>query len=356
MPLDLYQHDNGFWYARGTVTVWRGGQSRSVPVHKSTRCRDEAQADAIKRQIEGEVAERNITGREPALTFQQGALRYVRQGGEERFIALPVAHLGPVPMDQITQQMIDDAGVKAYPLSPATRRRQFHTPVMAVLSANGIQARFKRPPDGNRRTIFLRPSQADAALKAMLDVRFPNPWAPALATFLFGQGSRVGETVGIDGRDDISLDGGYAILREPKNGHERMVPLYRRVKAALSTLPNIGQKGPLFLRYDGRPYEAREGRGYRLRFWDTAIERVGLDPRVYTPHTARHSWATWFYAQTKDVVRMKSEGGWQSNEWERYVKLAAPNLGQEAMRYGFDFSMNGPETDSADFPQQRAVS
>ena len=73
MPLNLYQHDNGVWYVRGTVTVWRGGQSRSVPVHKSTRCRDEAQADAVKRQIEGEVAERNTRcsiprpGRRPKL-------------------------------------------------------------------------------------------------------------------------------------------------------------------------------------------------------------------------------------------------------------------------------------------------
>lgn len=356
MPLDLYEHDNGFWYVRGTVAVWRSGQPQSVAVHRSTRVRDRSQAEGVKRQIENEVAERNHTGREPALTFEQAADRYVIQGGETRFLAKPRAHLGRVRIDEITQQALDDAAIKAYPGSSATRRRQFYAPVLAVLSSNGIGVRFKRPADGQKRTIFLRPEQADEALRSMLAVRWPNPWAPALATFLFGQGTRVGETLAIDGRDDISLPDRYAILRDPKNGHERMVTLCRRTIAALSGVPNLGQRGPLFLRYDGRPYEPREDRGYRLRFWDTAMKAIGVDPRTYTPHTARHSWATWFYSQTKDVVRMKAEGGWESDEWQRYVKLAAPSIGVAALRLGFDFTVNGPATESADFLRNRRVS
>lgn len=357
MPLDIYRHDNGFWYVRGTVSVWRGGQPHSVPVHRSTRSRDQSQAEAIKRQIENEVAERNITGREPALTFAQAAARYIEHGGEERFLAKPKAHLGLMRIDQIAQQDIDDAALRAYPTAAtATRRRQFHSPVLAVLSANGVHQRFKRPPDGKRRTIFLRPDQADAALRAMMDVRYPNPWSPALATFLFAQGSRVGETLAIDGKDDISLPGKYAVMRDTKSGKERMVPLYRRTIAALSTVPNLGKRGPLFLRYDGRPYAARDDRGYKLSFWSTAMQAIGLDVAKYTPHTARHSWATWFYSQTKDVVRLKAEGGWDSEEWQRYVKLAAPILGKEAKRLGFDFTENEGETDSADIPQIRGVS
>ena len=355
MPLEIHLHDNGIWYVRGTVAVWRSGKPHSIEIRRSTKVRDRAQAEAIKRQIENEVAERNITGREPALTFSQAAARYVTQGGEERFLAKPRAHLGALRIDQITQQHIDDAAVKAYPNSTATRRRQFYAPVLAVLSANGIGTRFKRPADGQKRTVFLRPEQADHALRAMLDVRWPNPWSPALATFLFGQGSRVGETLAIDGRDDISLPDRYAILRDTKNGKERMVTLCRRTIAAVSTIPNLGHKGPLFLRYDGRPYAAREDRGYRLLFWETAVKAIGLDPRVYTPHVARHSWATWFYSQTRDVVRLKAEGGWESGEWERYVKLAAPSLGEAAKRVGFDFTVNAPETDLADFKRERGA-
>jgi integrase len=339
MPLKLWQHDNGFWYVTGTVTAWRNGQPHSREVRRSTRTRDEAQADGIRRQIDNAEAEQNITGREPVLTFRQAAARYVKNGGEERYIEATVRRLGRLRINEITQQLLDDAARAHYPIAAdSTIRRSFHGPVIAVLRANGIKELFSRPPDGEKRTIFFRPEQADRTLKQIGISRYPNPWAGAFATFLFGQGSRVSETLAIDGRDDISLEHRYAILRDTKNGKERMVTLCPRTIAAVSTIPNLGRKGPLFLRYDGRPYDARNGNGYQFSFWKRAVTAVELDPHDFTPHTARHSWATWFYSQTKDVVRLKAEGGWDSSEWERYVKLAAPGLGHAAMQYGFSFS------------------
>jgi hypothetical protein len=207
----------------------------------------------------------------------------------------------------------------------------------------GFGTQFKRPPDTNKRTLFMWPQKAVQLVDGIMDSRWPNPWAPALATFLFGQGSRVGETLAIDGRDDISLEGRYAILRDTKNGRERMVTLCNRTIAAVSTIPNLGQRGPLFLRYDGRPYSEREDRGYRLRFWTRAATDLDLNPHDYTPHVARHSWATWFYSQTKDVVRLVKEGGWESDEWKRYVKLAVPAMGAQAIALGFDFRENAPD-------------
>lgn len=109
--------------------------------------------------------------------------------------------------------------------------------------------------------------------------------------------------------------------------------LCQRSRAALSTIPNVGDPGPLFLRYDGRPYAERNDAGNPLRWWKTAVERAELPP--FTPHVARHSWATWHYSLYRDVVRLKSEGGWESQEWERYVKLSSPSLGDAAVRYKF---------------------
>lgn len=339
MPLKLHLHDNGIWYVFGTVTVWRDGEPHSINVRKSTRTRNQDEADGIRRGIENAEAERNITGREPALTFVQAAARYLKQGGEDRFIEKTRAHLGSYRIDAITQQILDDAAFRAYPsASSATRRRQFYAPALAVLRANGISAPFRRPPDAQKRTVFFRPDQAINALGRLMDSRWPNPWTPALFTFLFGQGTRVGETLAIDGRNDISLSNRYAILRDTKSGKERMVWLVPRVIAALTNVPNLGKPGPLFLRYDGRPYADREDRGHKFGAWTRAVQEIGLDPGEYTPHTTRHSWATWFYAQTKDVVRLKAEGGWDSDEWERYVKLANPGLGASALHYGFDFS------------------
>lgn len=269
-------------------------------------------------------------------------------GGEERFLAKPRAVFGTMRIDDITQEMLDDEGVKAYP-NPATRRRQFHAPVIAVLRSAGLRASFNRPEDSPKRTFFLRPDQAVKFIAAVMDSRYPNPWTPAFATFLFGQGSRISETLAIDGKHDISLEDRYAILRDTKNGQERMVTLCPRVIAALSTIPNLGKPGPLFLRYDGRPYRdtKEEKRGRHFPWWKRAMLDIGLDPEKYSPHSARHSWATWFYSQTKDVVRLKAEGGWESNEWTRYVKLAAPSIGSMAKKYGFDFSQNEAGTDGS---------
>ncbi|MER8437602.1 site-specific integrase [Mesorhizobium sp. M1312] len=342
--LELKQRLNRYWYIEGSVTVWRNGRAVSKELRKSTKTRDGREADAIKRQIESAVAEQNITGREPAISFNAAADRYVKNGGEERFLDKPRAAFGRIRIDEITQELLDDEGVKAYP-NTATRRRQFHGPVIAVLHGNGIRVQFDRPTDSAKRTYFLRPDQAVAAINRVIDSRTPNPWTPAFVTFLFGQGSRIGETLAIDGKNDISLSDRYAILRDPKNGKERMVNLCPRTIAALSAVPNIGRSGPLFLRYDGRPYTERTdpNAGRHFTWWSRAITEIDLDPELYTPHTARHSWATWFYSQTKDVVRLKAEGGWESDEWTRYVKLAVPKIGTDAMQLGFDFRQDGPE-------------
>lgn len=333
MPLEIKRHSNGYLYVIGTVTVWRDGKSHTVDVRKSTKTKDERQAEGIRRQIENQVAEQNISGKEPALTFRQAVNVYLRKGGSDRFLEKPLSYFGNHPIDQITQNMVDDKGAEAYQ-NPATRRRQFHTPIIAVLRANGLRPAIDRPKGGNYRTFFLSPDQAVECISRIQASRYPNPWTPALFTFLFGQGSRVGETLAIDGKTDISLQHKYVHLRDTKNGHERMLTLSPRVIAALTTLPNIGQRGPLFLRYDGRPYEARDERGYSFGAWDRAIEEMGLGGE-YTPHITRHSWATWFYSQTLDVVRLKKEGGWESGQWQRYVKLASPSLGERAAELGF---------------------
>ncbi|GGE18563.1 hypothetical protein GCM10011390_42160 [Aureimonas endophytica] len=355
MPLELKRDPkSGIWQLHGTVAVWKGGESHSIQIRRSTKTRDKGQAEAIKRQVEGEVAERNYTGREPAITFAEAAARYERNGGESRYLTKVVAQLGKLRIDAIGQAEIEDAAFRAYPdptLSPATIRRQFYSPALAILAANGQRPLVKRPPDSAKRTYFFTPRKANELIESIVGMRYRNPWTPALATFLFGQGVRVSEALNIDGRDDIDLEHGYAILRDTKNGEQRTVTLIPKVLAALSAVPNLGKRGPLFLRYDGTPYESLtdENRGRPLRFWTHHCATIGLDASIYTPHTARHSWATWFHAQTHDVVRLKEEGGWKSDEWQRYVKSGYANLGRESKRLGWDFGQkNGSGSDSAE--------
>ena len=124
------------------------------------------------------------------------------------------------------------------------------------------------------RAMFFLPDMADRIIHA--STAQPSLWLPALVTFLFGQGSRAGETFGIDGRDDIDLAGRWVILRDTKNGHERRVSLQPRVVAALSLLPNIGEPGPLFKRFDGKKFRDAYLAAYHAAPPKTeAVERSG---------------------------------------------------------------------------------
>jgi integrase len=333
----------GIFYVHGSVVVWRGGKPHNIEIRRSTRTRDAKQAESIKRQIENEVAEQNHTGREPSIPFEIAAHLYAQGGGEVRFLAKPIAHLGGFPIDKIGQREIDEAALKAYPSAqPATIRRQFFTPVLSVLASQGVKPVVSRPAGGGRRTFFFRPEQADDLIASVLAGRYRSLWGACLVTFLFGQGVRISEAMALDAYQDVSLEGRYAVIRDPKNDDQRTVTLIPRVVASLSQLPNIGERGPLFRRYDGKPYIDRTGenRGNPLSFWAHHVAKIGLDANQYTPHTARHSWATWFYAQTKDVMRLKDEGGWNSEEWQRYVKLAQPGLGDAARKRGWRFDVS----------------
>ncbi len=226
------------------------------------------------------------------------------------------------------------AAVSIYPgRAPDTVRRQLYVPVNAII--NFIKDdKLRAPKGGGMRTVFFTPEQAEALIRQMTTQ--PNPYLPALSTFLLGQGTRAGETFAIDG-SDVNLSAGYAILRDTKNGEERRVDLISRVVAALSRLPTIGLPGPLFRRFDGRHYKERVGRGGQVRNpFAYAVKSIGLDPKTYTPHICRHTWATWHYAANKDPLLLKYAGGRKSNEYQRYVKLAPPGLASSVLKFGWE--------------------
>lgn len=327
------------WRIRGTVTLWKGGRSRSISIDQGTGDCTFAEANAIKRQIEEGASQRTLEGKDRPVTFAEAAIEYLEAGGEARFLEQPIKRLGDYPLEDLTDALILREGRYAYPTrAEATLRRQWWTPVKAVI--NGHLRGPKPPSQGEKRTLFIRPTDADKIIRYFGAGRWSeDPYGAALVTTLFGCGPRMGEIVQVDGRHDVFMDYGFMMLRDTKNGSERRVTLPWRVKAALSRLPTLGQPGPLYRRFDGKPFAERVGRGGHIRNrFAKAVEEAGLDPKLYTPHVARHSWATWFYSQTKDPLLLKMEGGWKSNEWQRYTHLAEDGLAQEARDCGWEFT------------------
>src|SRR5665213_914036 len=137
---------------------------------------------------------------------------------------------------------------------------------------------------------------------------------------------------------DVDLLAAKAVFRDTKNGRDRAAGLPPAATLALANLPADSdgeRRGKVFRRDDGEPY-ADAGRQYGGQIktaWRTACRRAGLgvwegegDDRQFmpnlSPHDLRHTWATWFYALTKDTLLLKAEGGWQSAAMvERYAHL-----------------------------------
>ena len=327
-----------YWIARGSINGRR--------IEVSTKEKDYQKARGICIQIAAEAASHQADKDAP-ITFIQAMKNYVEQGGERRHLPKLRAYFKNTPLDEIDNRAMVRAANRLFPTAqPATINRQLFTPVSAIIKTAARDdlcrpREFKRPKSDNPRTRFMTPQETESLIDASHQCR--NGFMPALITFLVGQGCRIGETLRIDGREDVNLESGYVIMRpeHTKSGQERRVTLIPRVRAALSTLPTNGSNGPLFRNERGFPYSlghAADGskRGGQIQSaFNACVERAGL--KDITPHICRHTWATWFYSQTRDPLRMKAEGGWSKDMWERYAKLATPQLGVIAREFGWEF-------------------
>ena len=317
-----------YWIARGTINGHR--------VERSTGETGKARAREALPAIIAEYSDpAPADWRE--MHFAVAVNAYLSSGKDGRFLPRLLDRFAETPLGQIDNAAMARAANALYPgAAPATIRRQLYVPVSAII--NFVKDdKLRAPKGGGQRTVFLTPEQAESLIRAATSQ--PSPYLAPLMTFLLGQGCRMGETIRLDGTD-VSLSARYAVLRDTKNSEDRTITLIPRVVAALSRLPTIGKPGPVFRRVDGKPFKEKIGRGGQVRNpFAYAVNAAGLDVKV-TPHVLRHTWATWHYAVNKDPLSLKAEGGWKSNEYQRYVKSAPSGLADAVRRFGWELGEN----------------
>lgn len=341
MPLRLWRRTDGRsgnWYVMGTVAVWRDGRKRSVTIKpESTGTADKDEAGAILIQISARYQRGNIENRDAPPTVADLVNAYLDAGKSERYLVPIIRLLGDMEATALTQALVDAEGRKAYPaVKPPTLRRQWHGPLQAVLHHSKVRLDLSLPEASVSTTRWCFPAQAEAIIRQCAAGRYRDPWKPALAEFLFGTGCRSDEAFNLQA-EDLSLEYGSAVLRNTKNGDERTVILQPRTIAALARLPNKAERGPVFRKGNGKAYAdktANEGRS--LNFLRTAAARAGLV--VFNPHMTRHTFATWHYVQTKDILGLKEAGGWRTDSAvQRYIHRVPMQIGLDAIKLGWDF-------------------
>lgn len=165
----------------------------------------------------------------------------------------------------------------------------------------GPHPRIKAPRQGEGRTPCPLPAEVERFRAAM------SQQHRAWVVWLYCTGCRRGETNALDW-SDVDLAGAKARLwaDTTKAGRSRMVKLLPACVAALSGLPH--REGRVFGEVDRR----------------SAWRRACRDAKVTLrgPHDLRHGWASWHYAIHRDLLLLRTDGGWHSTEQvERYAHL-----------------------------------
>ena len=339
MPLSLTKR-GAVYYLRGTV--------KGKHCYETTGTSDPELAEACRITREKELYEEALFGPRATASFERAALSYLdhqeRSKEQKAYVRRLVARFGNTPVSSIDQATADDAVRAILPpgAKPSTKRRNVLGPLTAVLNHAAKRKwcdhpRFDLPKVPKGRVRWLTPEEA---LKLEINAA---PHLRPLIRFCLCTGARVGEALGLDWQQ-VDLAAGHVLFLpdETKAEKLRRATLPPAAIAALSALPF--RQGAVFL----RPVPKRKDKGLVTAYgargriktgWTSACRRAGLGERKRAigkpdrfipnvrPHDLRHTWATWFYAASKDPLLLKHEGGWASLAMvERYAHLMPADL------------------------------
>ena len=274
------------------------------------------------------------------ITFSEAAELYVSQGGEARFLPKITAYFGQsISLDDIDDVAVARAADAIYPnAKPDTVRRQLRVPIRAV--RNFAAGRRRQRSTDSVRLRWLTPEEAERLLMAAsrpveADLRDPHLETLRKIAFMLGTGAGPGETMALTragwnpATREWWLPGTKTVYRR------RFVLLPNRTVELVGAIPNNGSAFPS---PNGQPYILGPNRGGQMAEAFSKVRKAaGLGDDV-VPYTLRHTWATWFYAQTKDWGALLDHGGWNRSETaNRYRKIAPADLGHRLLAHGWDF-------------------
>lgn len=264
---------NRYWLARGSI---------AGRVHEfSTGVADEKTARRIAREYEARVKAKPDPDR---VTFAEAARRYVEFRNPraidrrrlDRIIGFEA--IGRTPIRAIRPGALHDLAIRLYPRGvSATRNREVLRPAAAVLHhaadaglCDWIRIRSFKEPRPRTRAI-------DPAAAALLIGAARLDTQRLLLTWLFFQGTRIGDTLRVQW-SDIDLERRIVRVHVSKTDQYEEFPLHERTLAELRCVQE--QTGPLF------PWTHTS----TVRRWLAPIcAETGI---YFTPHMARHTLGT----------------------------------------------------------------
>lgn len=344
-------------YIRGTVS----GQS----IFESTGTPDKRIAEEIRRKREAELWHETIYGKRSVITFAEAVTAYLddrpRSQATQRYLLRLLEHFGTTKLGDINQASLRPAyravlrdGERA---AASTKKRAIRTPLQAVLEFGAINGWCDRPSFApiaiqSKPKKFMRPDQVSQLVVCAA------PHLRSLIVFLASTGCRLSEALDLEWKD-VDLRGRRAVVWQ-KQGRERHVDL---PPASLEQLKAIPYRDGFVFRpiiktrygqeFGERYHNSERQYGGQIKTgWAGACNRAGLPGRIrewvpkgskipkqvyvpdFTPHTLRHTWATWHYCVYRDLLRLKADGDWSDTDTVAgYTKLMPDAYREEIIRW-----------------------
>ncbi|KAA9008100.1 tyrosine-type recombinase/integrase [Histidinibacterium aquaticum] len=343
MPLKLVRRGK-VYHISGTVAGQR--------IRESTGLGERKLAEAWRLRRERELLERHALGRAATLTLAEAAVTYLEAGGSGRFLRAILDYAGPDTLlrDIDNAWLARAARALYHNAAPATVNRQLITPISAVYNMAAAESltpprRFTRRREPRGRLRWLTPEEAERLLQAAAELTLPRHAEPERYTlqkiaFLLGTGCRASECFAAEVQHWNPETWQFWVAGESvgagkTEGTARHVRLPRRAVELIGELPEVGRA---FRTAYGKPIKLSEGSGGQMAAAFTSARKAAeLGPEV-TPHVLRHTWATWFYSQTRDFGALMDLGGWdRADTANRYRKLAPDDLARRLLAHGWDF-------------------
>jgi integrase len=293
------RHGSPYWYIRGTL--------HRRYIYASTKARDKADARRFKTALEIKITQ--SAGRKcNAATFQEAAALYVEFRRPQKYDWLAIERLcavigGRLLADIHQYVLVDAANIIYSHCSPETKNRKALMLAAAILhyaARNDLcpyirieKLKERRPePRAMRREDAARLiAAADGKLKLLL-------------VFLFAQGWRISGALRLQWQD---INFAEAKVRHHvfKTDEWREIPLHittlnmLRNEATQGAVPQIGRVFPW------------GGKTSLYRVLQPLCQKAGIR---FTPHMARHSFATWLNADGASTKEIMEAGGWRDHK------------------------------------------